>query len=162
MLIVRKRLSKNLPWYGIGKGFKGKGKMVESHTKGDKKRYATRGEMQNIMGRAIAANEIQTKRNRNRRRDGIMPEEPTSTPLHVGSSETESDDIFINVAKRRKEAEIERVKSKRGHKSMKKSLVKKESVSKKATVKPKPIKGPGPRVQKPVEEKVMIKEERIA
>ncbi|KAG5630090.1 hypothetical protein H5410_001807 [Solanum commersonii] len=127
--------------------------MVESHTKGDKKRYATRGEMQKIMGSAIVANEIQMERNRNRRRDCLIPEEPTSTTLHVGSSETESDDISITVAKQKKEAEIERVKSKRGHKSMKKSLMKKESVSKKATMKPKPIKGPGLRVQKPVEER---------
>jgi len=48
--------------------------MVESHTKGDKKRYATRGEMQKMMGNAKAANEIQTERTRKRRREGHLPE----------------------------------------------------------------------------------------
>ncbi|KAH0699026.1 hypothetical protein KY284_013241 [Solanum tuberosum] len=81
---------------------KGKGKMVESHTKWDKKKYATRGEMQKMMRSAITANEIQMEKNKKRRWDGHMPEEPTSTPLHVGSGETESDDIAIAVAKKRK------------------------------------------------------------
>lgn len=66
---------------------------------------------------------------------------------------------FIVVPKRKKEAESEWVKG--GHKSVKKSSVKKESVIKRAIVKLKPIKGPGPRVKKPVEEKVMTREEHI-
>ncbi|KAH0758223.1 hypothetical protein KY290_021716 [Solanum tuberosum] len=129
---------------------KGKGKMVESHTKGDKKRYTTRGEMQKLMGSAIVANEIQMEKNKKRRRDSYVPEEPTSTPLPIGI-----------VVKRRKEAEIEWVKSKRGNKSLKKSPMKNKSMSRKATVKSKPVKGPGPCIQKPVEEKVMTREERI-
>ncbi|KAH0639388.1 hypothetical protein KY285_035974 [Solanum tuberosum] len=86
---------------------KGKGKMVESHTKGDKKRYVTRGEVQKVIESVIAGNEIQTERNIKRRRDGHVPKGPASTPLPVGSSETESDDIAILVVKRNKEAEIE-------------------------------------------------------
>ncbi|KAG5606648.1 hypothetical protein H5410_028140 [Solanum commersonii] len=115
-----------------------------------------------MMSSAIEANEIQIERNKKRRRDGHMPEGPTSTPLPVESSATKSNDIVIVVAKRKKEAEIEKVKSNRGHKSMKKSPVKGESVSKKATMKSKPVKGPGPRVQNLVEEKVMNREECIA
>ncbi|KAH0722333.1 hypothetical protein KY290_005013 [Solanum tuberosum] len=84
------------------------------------------------MGSAIAANEIQTERIRKRRRDDFVLEKPTSTPLPIGD-----------------------------HKSVKKSPVKKENVLKKATVKLKPVKGPGPHVQKPIEEKVMTREERI-
>uniref|UniRef100_M1DBC4 Uncharacterized protein n=1 Tax=Solanum tuberosum TaxID=4113 RepID=M1DBC4_SOLTU len=80
-----------------------------------------------MIGSAIAANEIQTERNRKRRRDGHVPEEPTSTPLLIGL--------------------------------IKKSPVKKKI--KRGFVKSKPVKGPGPLVQKPVEEKVLTREERI-
>ncbi|KAH0646391.1 hypothetical protein KY284_034275 [Solanum tuberosum] len=48
------------------------------------------------------------------------------------------------MAKGKKEAEVERVKAKRDPKSVKKSLVKKDKVIKKALGKPKPVKGPGP------------------
>ncbi|KAG5609881.1 hypothetical protein H5410_021162 [Solanum commersonii] len=41
---------------------KGKGKMVESHTKGNKKKYGTMSEMHKVMGSDIAANVIQTER----------------------------------------------------------------------------------------------------
>uniref|UniRef100_M1DSW3 Uncharacterized protein n=1 Tax=Solanum tuberosum TaxID=4113 RepID=M1DSW3_SOLTU len=76
---------------------KGKGKMVESHTKGDKRRYATRGEVQKLMGDALVANEVQTERNLRRKRDShVLVEEPTSMPQHIGSSETDSDDM-VNV-----------------------------------------------------------------
>ncbi|KAG5584700.1 hypothetical protein H5410_045134 [Solanum commersonii] len=62
---------------------------------------------------ALAANKVQTKRNWSRRRDGHMPdEEPTSTPLHIESSETNSDNIARAVVKRKKEAEVEWVKAK--------------------------------------------------
>ncbi|KAG5628053.1 hypothetical protein H5410_013271, partial [Solanum commersonii] len=119
---------------------KGKEKMVESHTKGDKKKYGTKSEMQKVMGSAIAANVIQIERARKRRREGHLPEEPTSTPLPIGSRDTESDDVVAHVAKRRKKVEFKRVKSKRGHRSMKKSHMKKERVSKKVTEKSKSIK----------------------
>ncbi|KAG5585058.1 hypothetical protein H5410_045492 [Solanum commersonii] len=72
--------------------------------------------MQKMMGSDIATNEIQMERIKKRRRESHMPEEPTSTPLAVGSSETKSDEIAMVVAKKRKEAEIERVKSKGGSK----------------------------------------------
>ncbi|KAH0685396.1 hypothetical protein KY290_016666 [Solanum tuberosum] len=115
------------------------------------------------MGDALAANEVQTKRNRRQRRDGHMPaDEPTSTPLYVGSSETESDDNVRAMIKRRKEAEVERAKAKRGSKSVKKLPVKKAKVTKKAHTKPNLVKGPGPSVQKPVEEYVLTRDERIA
>ncbi|KAG5607069.1 hypothetical protein H5410_028561 [Solanum commersonii] len=97
------------------------------------------------MGSAIAANVIQTIRARKRRREGYLPEKHTLTPLHVGSSDTESDNADVYVAKRRKEAEVDRVKSKGVQKSTKKSLVKKES--KRATEQSKPIKVTGPRIQ---------------
>ncbi|KAH0706112.1 hypothetical protein KY289_011188 [Solanum tuberosum] len=87
---------------------KGKGKMVESYTKGDKQRYATRGELQKMMGEALAKNEVQTEQNQRRQRDLNVPiEEPTSTPQYIGSSKIESEDIIKAVAKQRKEAEIE-------------------------------------------------------
>lgn len=46
-------------------------------------RYATRGEVHNMMGSGTIANEIQTERNRKRPRDGYVPETPTSTLLRV-------------------------------------------------------------------------------
>ncbi|KAH0633238.1 hypothetical protein KY284_036024 [Solanum tuberosum] len=58
---------------GRERKLKGKGKMVESHTKGDKKRYVTRGEVQKVIESVIAGNEIQTERNIKRRRDGHVP-----------------------------------------------------------------------------------------
>ncbi|KAG5579618.1 hypothetical protein H5410_050245, partial [Solanum commersonii] len=45
---------------------KGKGKMVVSRSKGDKKRDGTRSETQKVMGNAIAAIKVQTKRARKR------------------------------------------------------------------------------------------------
>ncbi|KAG5581233.1 hypothetical protein H5410_051860 [Solanum commersonii] len=72
---------------------KGKGKLVESNSKKDKKRYGTKSEMQKDMGSAIAVNVIQTERIRKRRWEGHLPEEPTSTPLLIGPSDTESDDM---------------------------------------------------------------------
>ncbi|KAH0732764.1 hypothetical protein KY285_003610 [Solanum tuberosum] len=88
---------------------KGKEKLVESNSKKDKKRYGTKSEMQKDMGSAIAVNVIQTERIRKRRWEGHLPEEPTSTPLLVGTSDIESDDITAYVTKRRKEVEAERV-----------------------------------------------------
>ncbi|KAH0679512.1 hypothetical protein KY290_021607 [Solanum tuberosum] len=112
------------------------------------------------MGDALAANELQIERNQRWRRDVHMPdEEPTSTPLHIGSSETDSDDNVRDMVKRKKETEVERVKAKEGHKSVKKASVKKESVINRATVKSKPVKGPGSPVQKPVEENMLTRED---
>lgn len=116
--------------------------------------------MQKVMGSAITANVIQMIRARKRRREGYLPEEHTLTPLHVRSSDTESDNADVYVAKRRKEAEVDRVKSKGVQKSTKKSPVKK--VSKRATEQSKPIKVTGPRIQKSEEENEMTMEVRIA
>ncbi|KAG5576190.1 hypothetical protein H5410_056324 [Solanum commersonii] len=82
---------------------KGKGKIVEFHSKGDKKRYGTRSETQKVMGSAIAASIIQMESDRKRRREGHEPKKPTSTHLHVGSSYTESDDVAAYVVKRMKQ-----------------------------------------------------------
>lgn len=51
------------------------------------------------MGYSIEANEMQIERNNKSRRDGLVPEVPTSTLLPVGPSETESDNIHMVVAK---------------------------------------------------------------
>ncbi|KAG5605957.1 hypothetical protein H5410_027449 [Solanum commersonii] len=72
---------------------KGKGKMVESHSKGDNKRYGSRSEMQKVMGSAIATSIIQMERARKRRKEGHEPEKPTSTPLHVGFSDSEDKEM---------------------------------------------------------------------
>ncbi|KAH0746082.1 hypothetical protein KY285_007739 [Solanum tuberosum] len=135
--------------------------MVEFHSKGDKKRYGTMSETQKVMGSAIAASRIQMERDRKRRREGHEPEKPTSTPLHVGSSDTESDDVAAYVVKRWKEGEDERVKSKGIQKAAKKFPVKKERVRKRVTAKSSSVKGPGPSVQNPVADKEMTKEECI-
>ncbi|KAG5585395.1 hypothetical protein H5410_045829 [Solanum commersonii] len=79
-----------------------------------------------------------------------------------GSCEMEFDDIVKAVARRKKEVEVECVKAKGGHKSVKRSPVKEDNVNKRAHVKPKPVKGPGPPVQKLVEENVLTRVERIA
>ncbi|KAG5586704.1 hypothetical protein H5410_047138 [Solanum commersonii] len=104
-------------------------------------------------GRCHEANKIQTERTRKRIREGHLPEEPTSTPLPIGSSEAEPDDFVVAVAKGRKKVEIERVKYKEG------SQINEEISSEEGS---KPTKGPGPHVQKQVEEKKMTKEESIA
>ncbi|KAH0738289.1 hypothetical protein KY290_036994 [Solanum tuberosum] len=102
---------------------------------------------------------VRCRRARKRRKEGHLPEEPTSTPLPVGSSETESYDAAVYMEKRGKEVEVERVKSKVVQKSTKKSPLKK--VSKRATEQSKPIKIPGTRIQKPVEENQLTREARI-
>ncbi|KAG5575738.1 hypothetical protein H5410_055872, partial [Solanum commersonii] len=127
---------------------KSKGKTIESHSKGDKKS-------------AIAANVIQTERAMKRRREGHLPEKPTSTPFPVRSSDTEYDDVATYVAKKRKEGEDKRVKSKGIQKAAKKSPVKKERVRKKVTAKSSSFKGPCPSVQNPVADKEMTREESI-
>lgn len=76
------------------------------------------------MGSAIAASKAQTKRNRKMRREGLEPEQPASAPLSIENSETESEDAAKYVAKRRREAQEERVKSKGNKKRENKSLVK--------------------------------------
>ncbi|KAG5584714.1 hypothetical protein H5410_045148 [Solanum commersonii] len=120
--------------------------MVNFQTIGEgKRRYMTRNESHKLIVDALAANKVQTERNRRRRRNGHMPdEEPTSTPLHIGSSEIDFDDIARAIVKRKKETEVERVKEKGGHMLVNKTPMKKESVIKRATMKLKPVKGPGP------------------
>ncbi|KAG5571904.1 hypothetical protein H5410_061670 [Solanum commersonii] len=107
--------------------------MVESRSKGDKKRYGTRSETQKVMGSAITARLIQTKRARKRRREGHEPEKPTSTPLPIGSSDTESDDVVVYVAKRKKEGEDKRVKSKGIQKAAKTVLLAQNPTSQEMT-----------------------------
>ncbi|KAH0667682.1 hypothetical protein KY285_028888 [Solanum tuberosum] len=102
------------------------------------------------------------ERARKRRREDNEPGKPTSTPLPVGSSDTECDDVAAYMAKRRKEREDDRVKKNKIQKATKKSPVKKERVRNKVTGKSSPIKGPGTSVQNPVVDKEMTREDRIA
>ncbi|KAG5599308.1 hypothetical protein H5410_030678, partial [Solanum commersonii] len=112
-----------------------------THTKGDKRRYAIRGKVQKLLGDAMV---------------------PTLEPHKIDSNETVSKDVTREVAKRRKEVEVERVKTKRVPKSMKKSLVKRDKVTKRGPLKPKHLKGPGLSIETPIEEIGLTKEERIA
>ncbi|KAG5605783.1 hypothetical protein H5410_027275 [Solanum commersonii] len=116
------------------KKIKRKGKMVESSNKGDKRRYATKGVVQ-----------------KQRRILRVRTEEPTSLQQEIGSSDTESDDIVREVVKRNKEGEEER-----------KSHVKWDRVTKKASSKPKSGKGPSSTAQKQVEGRVLTREERVS
>ncbi|KAH0748136.1 hypothetical protein KY290_027368 [Solanum tuberosum] len=102
---------------------KGKGKLALSHSKGDKRKYVTRSETQKFMGSAIAASKAHTERTRKRRREWLEPDQPASTPLIIEKSETESEDAAKYVAKRRREAEEKKVKSKGNQKGRKKSHV---------------------------------------
>ena len=54
---------------------------------------------------AIAASQVQMERDRKKRREGIEPEKPTSTPLPIRSSDTKFDDVAAYVAKKRKDSE---------------------------------------------------------
>ncbi|KAG5604726.1 hypothetical protein H5410_026218 [Solanum commersonii] len=96
---------------------KGKGKLVPFHPKGDKRKYVTRSETQK-------ANKAQIERTRKRRREGLEPEQPSSIPLPIESSETEFEDVAKYVAKRRREAEVEMVKSQVNQKGGNKSPAK--------------------------------------
>ncbi|KAG5605122.1 hypothetical protein H5410_026614 [Solanum commersonii] len=157
---------------------KGKGKLVLSHSKGDKRKYITKSETQKVMGSGIAASKAHTERTRNRRREGLEPDQLASTPLIIENSETESEDTAKYVAKRRREAEEKRIKSKGNQKEGKKSpvkgvkslaisvKVKKQKPLVKGEKKRKqseeqPVKGPGPRVKSQIEEKKLIREERV-
>ncbi|KAG5605910.1 hypothetical protein H5410_027402 [Solanum commersonii] len=75
-------------------------------------------------GSAIATSKAQTERARKRRREGVELEQPTSTCLSIENSETESEDVAKYVAKKRREADEERIKSMGSQKWGKKSAVK--------------------------------------
>ncbi|KAH0644958.1 hypothetical protein KY284_032842 [Solanum tuberosum] len=109
---------------------KGKGKLVVSHPKWEKRKYVTRSETQKVLGSAIGASRVQTKRARKKRWESIEPKKPTSTPLPIKSSDIESEDVAAYVAKKRKESEKARVKTKEVQKATKKSPVKREKVRK--------------------------------
>ncbi|KAG5581447.1 hypothetical protein H5410_052074 [Solanum commersonii] len=87
-------------------------RLVLTHPKGDKRKYVTRSETQKVMGSTIAKSKAQTERNRKRRREGVEPEQPASAPLSNEDSEIKSEDAAKYMAKRRRKAEEERVKSK--------------------------------------------------
>ncbi|KAH0680283.1 hypothetical protein KY290_022471 [Solanum tuberosum] len=109
---------------------KGKGKLVLTHPKGDKKKYVTRSETQKVMGSVIVASKAQTERNRKMMRKGVEREQPAFAPLSIENSETESKDAAKYVAKRKREAEEEGVKSKENQKGGKKSPAKRVTVAK--------------------------------
>ncbi|KAG5594604.1 hypothetical protein H5410_035836 [Solanum commersonii] len=131
---------------------KGKGKLVLSHSKEDKMKYVTRSETQKVMGR-------------------LEPEQPASTPLSIENNETESEDAAKYVAKRRREAEEKRVKSKGNQKGGKKSSVKRAKVKKqkylakgekgRKQLEEQPVKRLGPKVKNQIEEKELTREERV-
>jgi len=114
------------------------------------------------LGSAIAASKAQTERIRKRRREGHEPKHPTSTPLSIGSSATESDDITAYVAKRRKEGEEEKVKPKKVKRTTKKSPAKKEKVKKRTTVKSTRTKGQGSSVGNTGDNEEISRDARIA
>ncbi|KAG5593607.1 hypothetical protein H5410_034839 [Solanum commersonii] len=107
---------------------KRKGNLVLSHSKGDKMKYVIRSETQKVMGSAIAARKAHTERTKKRRREGLEPEQPASTPLFIENNETESKDAVKYVAKRTREVGEERVKSKGNQKGGKKSPTKRVKV----------------------------------
>ncbi|KAG5575633.1 hypothetical protein H5410_055767 [Solanum commersonii] len=109
---------------------KGKGKLIKAHLKGEKKRYGTRSVTQKVLGSAMEANAAHTEIIRKRRQEGSLAVEPTYTIMHVDDSETQSEDIVRAVAKQKREAEEERVKSKGTQKRAMKSPAKKEKVTK--------------------------------
>ncbi|KAH0779224.1 hypothetical protein KY290_005651 [Solanum tuberosum] len=130
------------------------------------------------MGSVIAANKAHTERTRKMRREGLEPDQPTSTPLIIENSETESEDAAKYVAKRRREAEEKRIKSKGNKKEGKKSpvkgvkspamsvKVKKQKPLAKGEKRRKqseeqPVKGPGPRFKNQIKEKELTREERV-
>ncbi|KAG5605579.1 hypothetical protein H5410_027071 [Solanum commersonii] len=96
----------------IKKKRKGKGKIVESSNKGDKRRYATRRTVQKLLGDALTANKAQIERNHKQRRLCVPTEEPISLPQEIGSSKIESEDIVRGVMKWKKEAEEDQIKAK--------------------------------------------------
>ncbi|KAG5581470.1 hypothetical protein H5410_052097 [Solanum commersonii] len=109
---------------------KGNGKLVLSHSKGDKRKYVTRSETQKVMGNAIAASKAHTERARKRIREGLKPKQPASTPLSIDNSEIESEEAVKYVAKKRRKNEEERIKSKGNQTGGKKSPTKNVKVKK--------------------------------
>ncbi|KAG5616007.1 hypothetical protein H5410_015831 [Solanum commersonii] len=105
---------------------KGKGKLIKAHLKGENKRK--------VLGSVMEANATQTERIRTKRQKGLLVVEPISTHVPVEDSE----DITRYVAKRKRDAEEESLKSKGTQK-----------------------RGPHPRVQNQSEEEEMTREERI-
>uniref|UniRef100_M1CET3 Uncharacterized protein n=1 Tax=Solanum tuberosum TaxID=4113 RepID=M1CET3_SOLTU len=141
--------------------------------KGDKRKYITRSEEQKVMGSAIAASKAHTERTRKRRREGLKPEHPASTPLSIVNSESESEDAVKYVVKRRREAEEERIKIKRGNQKRgeRKSTAKNAKVKKQTSLakgekgrkqsEEQPVKRPGPKIKDQIEEKDLTRKERV-
>ena len=67
---------------------------------------------QNVLGSVMVANAAQTERIRRQREQGFFSKESKVDPALVNNSETQSEDVTKYVAKRRREVEDERVKSK--------------------------------------------------
>ncbi|KAG5612423.1 hypothetical protein H5410_023704 [Solanum commersonii] len=101
---------------------------------------------------------------------------PTSTPVNADDSDTQSENIIRYVIKCKREAEEERVNSKKSHKRAKKSIAKKGKNIKKKIAQPgspeveesserfkeqQPVKGPGPRGRNQKAVKELTREERV-
>ncbi|KAK6777937.1 hypothetical protein RDI58_024655 [Solanum bulbocastanum] len=111
----------------------------------------------------MVANKAQTIRNFRKRKTGnLFVEDPIVLTQDAGSSDTESTDIVRAMAKRKKEAEEQRVIAQRITRSSNKSPSKKDRVKPKVASNLKPVKVHGPSTKGKEEEKVLIKEERIA
>ena len=67
---------------------------------------------QNVLGSVMVANAAQTERIRRQREQGFFSKESNVDPALVNNSDTQSEDVTKYVAKRRREVEDERVKSK--------------------------------------------------
>ncbi|KAG5568825.1 hypothetical protein H5410_064157 [Solanum commersonii] len=155
---------------------KGKGKLVKAHLKGQRKKYKTRSITQKVLGGAMEANATHTERIRKRRPKGSLDAEPTSTPVNIDDNDTQSENIIRYVIKCKREAEEERVNSKKSHKRAKKSIAKKGKNTKKKMAQlgspevkenserfeeQQPVKGPGPRVRNQKAVKEITREERV-
>ncbi|KAG5575012.1 hypothetical protein H5410_055146 [Solanum commersonii] len=154
---------------------KGKGKLVKAHLKGQGKTYGTQSVTQKVLGSVMEANAAHIERIRKRRLEGSLDAEPTSIPVNVDDSDTQSKNIIRYVIKRKREAKEERVNSKKSQKKAKKSIVKNGKNTKKKMTQPgspeveesserfeekQPVKGPDPRVRNQKAVKELTREER--
>ncbi|KAG5582672.1 hypothetical protein H5410_053299 [Solanum commersonii] len=124
----------------------------------------------------MEANVAHTEKIRKRRLEGCLDAELTSILVNIDNSDTQSENIIKYVIKRKREAEEERVNSKKSHKKAKKPIAKKGKNTKKKKTQPgspeveksserfkeqQPVKGPGPRVRNQKAVKELTREERV-
>ncbi|KAG5600433.1 hypothetical protein H5410_031803 [Solanum commersonii] len=95
-VMSEKEEEKDVPLRWRSRGMRGRNQsqvnVLELETVKNKRKYATKSETQKFMGSVIAATKAHTERTRKRRREGLEPDQPASTPLIIENSETESED----------------------------------------------------------------------